>query len=290
MVTKPITQEEGKKIPFEKGRLYRYKVLPGLSLYHRGVTAGGLLVALLSFPLPVQAGSDAILEVGKFSAETKIGSLPTGWKPLYFRGIKGHTHYGLVKDDGAVVVKAVSHAAASGLFREIKINPREYPIVQWRWKITNILENGNAHRKSGDDYPARLDIAFAYNGTNVGYFERLKYNTFKWLYGEYPPFDAMTYIWANRVPKDTVIPNAYTDRDMMFVVESGTKKLNQWVTDERNLYQDYKRAFGAEPPMISGVAIVTDTDNTGESAVAYYGDILFKTNRTNKTNKTSQTN
>jgi len=40
--------------------------------------------------------------------------------------------------------------------------------------------------------------------------------------------------------------------------------------------EDYKQAFGKEPPMISGIAIMTDTDNTGESATAYYGDILLK--------------
>jgi hypothetical protein len=62
----------------------------------------------------------------------------------------------------------------------------------------------------------------------------------------------------------------------MIVVESGESKLNQWVTEERNLYEDYKKAFSHEPPIISGVAIMTDTDNTGESAIAYYGDILFK--------------
>jgi hypothetical protein len=63
---------------------------------------------------------------------------------------------------------------------------------------------------------------------------------------------------------------------MMIVVESGESKVNQWVCDERNLFEDYKKAFGGNPPMISGVAIMTDTDNTGESATAYYGDILFK--------------
>jgi hypothetical protein len=62
----------------------------------------------------------------------------------------------------------------------------------------------------------------------------------------------------------------------MIVVESGETRLNQWVIEERNVYEDYKRAFGEEPPMISGVAIMTDTDNTGESAIAYYGDIFFK--------------
>ena len=63
---------------------------------------------------------------------------------------------------------------------------------------------------------------------------------------------------------------------MMFVVESGSAKLNQWVNEERNVYEDYKKAFKEEPPMISGVAIMTDTDNTAESATTYYGDIIFK--------------
>jgi len=63
---------------------------------------------------------------------------------------------------------------------------------------------------------------------------------------------------------------------MMIAVESGEAKLNQWVSEERNVYEDYKRAFGKEPPMVSGVAIMTDTYNTGESATAYYGDILLK--------------
>ncbi|MGO8989997.1 MAG: DUF3047 domain-containing protein [bacterium] len=58
-------------------------------------------------------------------------------------------------------------------------------------------------------------------------------------------------------------------------LESGADKLNQWVNEDRNVYEDYKKAFGEEPPMISGVAIMTDTDNTGESAIAYYGDIVF---------------
>ncbi len=62
----------------------------------------------------------------------------------------------------------------------------------------------------------------------------------------------------------------------MIVVESGSAKLNTWVAETRNVYEDYKRAFGEEPPMISGVAIMTDTDNTGESAEAFYGDIVFK--------------
>lgn len=61
----------------------------------------------------------------------------------------------------------------------------------------------------------------------------------------------------------------------MIVVESGAAKVGEWVEESRNVYQDYKRAFGEDPPAINGIAIMTDTDNTKERAVAYYGDIRF---------------
>jgi hypothetical protein len=61
----------------------------------------------------------------------------------------------------------------------------------------------------------------------------------------------------------------------MYVVESGDEKLQRWVTERRNVYDDYRLAFGEEPYRVTGVAIMTDTDNTQESATAWYGDIVF---------------
>jgi len=217
-----------------------------------------------------------IIEVGKFSAATVGQDLPDGWKLLAFKKIEKHTTYSLVKDDHTVVVKAVAEASASGLTREIKINPKEYPIVQWRWKVTNILNKGDVRRKEGDDYPARIYITFEYDSSKLSFFEKAKYEAIRLLYGEYPPLAAINYIWESKAPIGTMVPNPFTDRVMMFVVESGAAKLNQWVNEERNIFEDYKKAFGQEPSMISGIAIMTDTDNTGESATAYYGDIVFK--------------
>jgi len=229
------------------------------------------------FPLATShAQQEAILEVGKFSAEPLENSLPTGWKPLTFKKIERHTAYILIKDDDAVVVKAVADSSASGLVREIKINPKEYPVVQWRWKVSNILKKGDVRRKEGDDYPARIYITFEYDPSELGFFEKAKYEVIRLIYGQYPPIGAINYIWESKAPTGTVIPNPYTDRVIMIVVESGESKLNQWVSEERNIYEDYKKAFGQEPPKISGVALMTDTDNTGESATAYYGDILFR--------------
>jgi len=235
----------------------------------------GVLITGLIWHTVVLAESVSVLEEGSFSAEKAVSPLPAKWEPLHFKDINRHTDYRLVDEGGQVVVKAVADASASGLIRKITIDPREYPIVQWRWKIANILNKGNVYRKDGDDYPARLYILFEYDPDRLGFFEKLKYETAKLFYGAYPPLASINYIWASNAPEGLVVPNPYSDRSMMVVVESGEKNLNRWLTEERNIYEDYRKVFKDEPPMISGVAIMTDTDNTGESVTAYYGDILL---------------
>jgi Protein of unknown function (DUF3047) len=233
-------------------------------------------MGLLALVFSDYAFSSDVIEVGKFSDAKAGDKLPPHWKPLAFKKIEKHTTYTLVKDGDTVVVKAVAKASASGLTREIKINPKEYPVVQWRWKVSNILKKGNVKRKDGDDYPARIYITFKYDPSKLSFAQKAKYNTVKLLYGQYPPLGAINYIWESKTPKGTMVPNPYTDRVMMIVVESGEADLNKWVKEERNIYEDYKKAFKDDPSEISGVAIMTDTDNTGESATAYYGDIIFK--------------
>lgn len=234
------------------------------------------VLGLCLFTWPAQAGEPAILEVGSFSSATAGGDFPQEWTPLTFDKIPEHTQYELVEEEGTVVVKATSHQSSSGLIRELPINPRDYPIVKWRWKVENILQKGDVTKKSGDDYPARLYITFEYDGSKVGWFEKAKFEAIKLIHGQYPPIGAINYIWDSHSPVGTIVPNPYTDRVHMFVLQSGPDRLNEWVTEERNILDDYREAFGEDPPNISGVAIMTDTDNTGESAVAYFGDIVFK--------------
>lgn len=235
-----------------------------------------LVTVSLGEPNRLQAESPARLEIATFSAATPDEPWPDGWKPLTFPKIPQHTNYSLVKDGERIVVKAASQASSSGLTRVVRIDPREYPIIQWQWKVANVLKAGDVAKKKGDDYPARIYVTFQYDSQKVGLFGKAKYEAAKLIYGQYPPLGAISYIWESRAPVGTTVPNPYTDQVHMIVVESGPAKLNTWITEERNVYEDYKRTFGEDPPMISGVAIMTDTDNTGESATAYYGDIVFK--------------
>lgn len=234
-----------------------------------------VLLMFLFIAQPVNAQEN--LPLGLFS-ETAPGTdkLPVGWEPLTFDKIDRHTRYDLVREGGITVVRAQSEASASGMIRRMKIDPRQYPMIQWQWKITTVYKKGDVTQKNGDDYPARIYIAFEYDPEKAGFWEKTKFGAIKALYGEYPPVAAINYIWGSNAPKGTRVANPYTDRVMMFVVESGSSQKDTWITETRNVYQDYKAAFGEEPPLISGVAIMTDTDNTGESAVSYYGDIVFR--------------
>ncbi len=224
----------------------------------------------------VVLSAESIITVGDFSRANTGEILPQNWEPLTFKKIKAHTVYEMVEDQGRTVIKAHSQASASGLIRKIAIDVKKYPMVQWRWKITQVNEKTDVTQKSGDDYPARVYVAFVYDPEKAGIWEKARFKTARLIYGEYPPATVVTYIWANRVPKETRVPNPYVKEVMMIAVQSGKDKAGTWVTEERNIYQDYVDSFGHPPPMTSGVAIMTDTDNTGQTSTAFYGDIIFK--------------
>ncbi len=236
-----------------------------------------LLVGMLTAVGSLTAAAGTILEIGKFSDATPGGDFPPGWEPYAFKKIKRHTVYRLVSDNGTVVLKAASNASASGLIRRIRIDPKKYPIVCWRWKITKRYRNADVAKKESDDAPARLHIVFKSDPSTLNFVEKVKRAAARLLIGEYPPDASISYIRASTQPAATIVSNPYAERSKMIVVESGKSRLNRWVQETRNVYEDYKDIFGTEPPMISGVGIMTDTDNTGESAVSFYGDISFKT-------------
>ncbi|HKR80714.1 MAG TPA: DUF3047 domain-containing protein [Nitrospira sp.] len=233
-----------------------------------------LVWGLLCISAGATDDAPTVLEVGRFSTGRPGVAHTDGWKPLAFKKIPVSTAYELVLDADTVVVKATSNASASGLIKEVKIDPSTFPVVRWRWKIENVLSRSDVTRKSGDDYPARLYITFEYDPNKVSFGKKLKYQAGKVLFGDIP-IAALNYIWDTKTVIGTIVDNAYTDFAKMIVVESGGAKVGGWVEESRNVFEDYRQAFGEDPPLINGVAIMTDTDNTKERAVAYYGDIRF---------------
>ena len=213
------------------------------------------------------------LRVGDFSGLSVSEELPPGWEPLIFPKVERQTVYSLYNDTGRTVVRAESSNSASGLIHRKRIDPRHYPYIRWRWKVDRVPGKGDVSSKSGDDCAARLYVAFAYDEREAGWLERLWYRTTSLFAGEELPGSALTYIWASKATKEAVIDNAYADSAKMIVLQSGNVRSKEWIEEQRNLLDDYRLAFGHEPTEIIGIAIMTDTDNTGEEVTAYYGDI-----------------
>jgi hypothetical protein len=94
--------------------------------------------------------------------------------------------------------------------------------------------------------------------------------------GEPMPYATLMYVWCNQRPVGTVIQNPRTDRIRKIVVESGSDRLNQWLTYERNIRADFEKAFGEAPGALIGIGLMTDTDNTRSQAQAWYGTIELK--------------
>ncbi len=233
----------------------------------------GSIVLVFSISAAAVFGGEAIQLL---STEIGKDGLPKGWEALTFRKVEQHTKYQLVDEDGRPVLKAESHASASGIMKPLDLDPLTYQIISWCWKVDGIITKGDVTKKSGDEYAARIYVTFRFDPDEASFWESAKFKTYKALFGEFPPKGALNYVWANRLPKGESADNAYTDRAKMIAVESGTAQIGLWRCEERNLYEDYRLLFGEEPTNISGIAMMTDTDNTGETASASYADLVLK--------------
>ncbi|MGR8940159.1 MAG: DUF3047 domain-containing protein [Gammaproteobacteria bacterium] len=206
------------------------------------------VLLLLTMVAVLAHGADTI-GIANFSS----GSL-RDWETQSFQG---RTQYRLVERDGVQVLQADSLASASGLFRKQRIDLTHTPFLNWRWRIENRLGGLNEQSKPGDDYAARVYVVVSGGLT----FWRKR---------------AINYVWASTSPKGKIWPNAFAgDRVMMIALRSSSDEVATWYREKRNVLEDLRQQFGEDIRFIDAVAIMTDTDNAGGRATAYYGDIFF---------------
>jgi hypothetical protein len=205
-----------------------------------------IIVFMLSLPA---LAAEPELRIGKFSSATLAG-----WKEQTVFGSKKST-YSFAQDNGKTVLLGKSNDAASGLIYKVDIDPKIYQIVNWSWKIDHTIRKGNERTKDGHDFAARLYVVFP-----RGLFSRTR---------------AIEYVWGNVLHKGESARNPYSKNVVMIAVDSGDEQAGQWTIHSRNFAEDYRTAFGEEPPKAGAIAIMTDSDNTHESSTGYYGDITL---------------
>jgi hypothetical protein len=204
---------------------------------------------LLILLLPVLMGSGGLKSI--FIDDFEHG-LNGDWE---VKSYLGYTKYSVDTTDSGKVLKAESDASASALLYRKQFNPAEYPIISWRWKIDGVLEKGDVTKKEGSDFPARLYVLFP---TAIPFMPK-----------------SINYVWANHLTKGEHRPSVYYKNSIIVAVESGNQYAGLWMEEKRNVYADYKLFFGSEPPNAKAIAIMTDTDDTSEKAIAWYDDIVL---------------
>jgi hypothetical protein len=233
------------------------------------IAALGLLVALTS------PGAGRAADTDSFVAIRERFDTLAAWKPLTFPKIKRHTTYTIEAEGDNRVLRADADASASAIVHTLRFAVHQFPEIRWRWKIQRPLAKGDARTKAGDDYPIRIYVIFEYDPEQASLGERIQYGAAKAIYGQYPPHSSLNYIWANREHAEAVLANAYTDRARMFPLQQGGAKAGQWVQERRNILADYRQAFGTAPPRQATVAIMADTDDTGERVSAWVDDLMI---------------
>ncbi len=235
--------------------------------------AGGANAAT---PMATQAPKTTSLSIPPFSA-LKLGSDLTGWTFQPLRGVKKTTLYTVVNDaetnQHVIEAKAVAGAAALGV--RLDVDPKQMPSLRFKWKVGNLIESSDPRTKEGDDYAARVYVTFATDPGRATFRERTENAFFRTLYGETPPRAALAYVFTHKAKLNEVIVSPFTSRVKKIVVDADPASVGKWKSFERDVYADYKRAFGEEPTRISGIAIMVDTDNTHETASARFGDIFL---------------
>ena len=232
-----------------------------------------IAVVLWTCPFQLAGAMEKRLLLGPSPEDVDANGLPRGWQPLQFHDITTQTTYTVGMEGGHYAIKAVSENSASGLYTEVDLPPEMFSHISWEWKVENLINKGDSTKQSGDDFSARVIVAFHYQSDREPFFKRLKYELIRLIYGRYPPGSALVYVWDRQYPVGKMFDNAYTDWAKVVVVESGPSKVGRWVGERRNIREDYREAFGHGPPQVKFIGILTDTDDTGERAVAYYRQI-----------------
>lgn len=232
------------------------------------------IIIALSLLCTSISAQDKVNYVGQF-IKSANAIPPAPWQIIQFDKKIPATQYRVISWDGVIAVEAKANASMALLARPLLVNLINMPILCWRWRVDAPLKTSDMTTKSGDDYAARIYLAFSLPSEKISFITKAKLKLARVLYGSHVPDAALNYVWDNRYPVGTQSPNAYTEQTQMMVLRSGAKHAGAWVTERRNILADAISAFGTNRISPTLLAVAADTDNTGEHAHSGFADLHF---------------
>ncbi len=188
--------------------------------------------------------------IADLSAGGDAAGIPKGWQ---LKEKSGKADFAIIKDGEIHALKLKSADTSFSIQKEVDVDVRHYPMLTWKWKVTKLPEGGDFRKSKTDDQAAQLFLGFSKT-------------------------KAIVYIWDTTAPQglmeDAPAPPFMTIKAV--VMRSGTSETGKWITETRNVYEDYKKLFGAEPPHLAGMRMQINSQHTETSAESYFADVVFK--------------
>ena len=201
--------------------------------------------------------------------------LPPAWRLQVPRPDLGRTRYDIVERDGRNVLHAVADDAASGLRCEVDVDPNATPWLQWDWRARTVDARASVALFELDDAPARVAVGFEGGLSTLSVREQVFGDLVYAITGYLMPFATLMYVWDGQAPVGSVFQYGRSSRVRYLVVESGPERTDRWLAYRRNVVDDYRRVFGAEPGHVSDVGVMTDSDDLSTLSETWYGDLSF---------------
>jgi hypothetical protein len=208
------------------------------------------LMVLFFLFVPVKAENDRLI-IESFSKGVDEKGIPLDWE---LKEKEGKPIIKLEKEDDIYVLHLTSEQSSFGLTKKINIDIKEYPFINFRWKVIELPKNGDFRKKEADDQAAQIYIAFG---------------TFRLT------AKIVGYLWENKPPRLTTGVSPAWSKTRLIVLESGPEKLGKWVWEKRNIYDDYKELFEEEPSEAKLISLYINSQHTKSRAESYFGEIYF---------------
>lgn len=227
-------------------------------------SVSGVVIALV-------LGVGAPTWVGHFS---NPGAPPPPWRMVKMSSERP-TSYRVAVVAGRAAIEATVDNSMSLLARPVSVDLAKTPVLCWRWYVDGPVKKADMTKKSGDDYAARVYVAFDVDDSALSGSTKFKLRMARSLFGRSIPDAAVVYVWDNSHAVGTARKSSYTDRSQLIVAETGVSRAGEWVSERADVASDFAKAFPNQPGRPVFVAVAADGDNTNSKGRAAFAEIHF---------------
>jgi hypothetical protein len=217
-----------------------------------------LVLAAVAVSLLVAAAwaADALV-IEDWKAAVGATGIPPGWQAQSWGSPK--YEFKVEEHDGRAALHMKSADEGSTITRDIKgkLDVKVTPVLEWSWKAVVLPKGGNSCKKATDDQAAQVFVVWP-------------------RFPEAVRSRIIGYIWDTTAPAGEVIKSQKTGTVTYVVVRSGAAELGKWLTERRNVREDFRKIYGEEPDDPAYLTVAIDSDDVKGTAESYMGTITFR--------------